>query len=320
MKRYVLGLLLILLVVAGVQAQTTTVVNFDTPSCSGNVVSTYQGIDFSLSPWDCERPTLTGDATETISWYKQIATAKFMFVNPSVLISFRIGSSALNGTFSITTDAGEAFSGNISGGRMGGPFVTNFSKPASVVTVETTVGWTIEFDDITYKTGPVIPASITISPKTVALPVMPSQIFANVISNSTSTVVTWSATCGSITQEGVYTPPATIPPGGTCTITVTLRSDPTKTASAVVTIGSRVLAITTTALPGGSVGLAYSASLTADGGKVPYTWSMVSGVLPAGLVLNTAGVISGTPTEIGTASFIVQVVDSSGVLARKKIN
>ena len=72
------------------------------------------------------------------------------------------------------------------------------------------------------------------------------------------------------------------------------------------------LAITTSTLPGGTVGVAYSQSLVATGGATPYTWSIVAGSLPAGLALNAAtGLISGTPATPGTASFTAQVVDSA---------
>jgi hypothetical protein len=69
--------------------------------------------------------------------------------------------------------------------------------------------------------------------------------------------------------------------------------------------------ITTTALPGGVRGSSYSASLAASGGIAPYTWSIVSGSLPAGLTLNAVtGTIAGTPTNVGNSSFTVRVVDS----------
>jgi hypothetical protein len=70
--------------------------------------------------------------------------------------------------------------------------------------------------------------------------------------------------------------------------------------------------ITTSALPGGSQGAAYSTTLAASGGTPPYAWSVTAGSLPAGLTLaSSSGVISGSPTAGGTSTFTVQVVDAS---------
>jgi hypothetical protein len=72
------------------------------------------------------------------------------------------------------------------------------------------------------------------------------------------------------------------------------------------------LMVTTSSLSNGVLNLAYTATLTATGGTNPYTWSIISGALPPGLNLNTnSGVISGTPGNIGTYNFTVQVADSS---------
>ncbi|MGA8296321.1 MAG: Ig domain-containing protein, partial [Acidimicrobiales bacterium] len=70
------------------------------------------------------------------------------------------------------------------------------------------------------------------------------------------------------------------------------------------------LALTTASLPSGTVGRAYSASLSASGGAGSYTYSIVSGTLRRGLSLNSStGVISGTPKSAGTASITFQVAD-----------
>ena len=74
--------------------------------------------------------------------------------------------------------------------------------------------------------------------------------------------------------------------------------------------GSSVV-VTTTTLPNATTGTAYSQTLTAFGGTAPYSWSVTSGSLPAGLALSTAGVISGTPSSVGTSTFTVQVTDSA---------
>lgn len=70
--------------------------------------------------------------------------------------------------------------------------------------------------------------------------------------------------------------------------------------------------ITTVGLSNGTVGVAYTATLTVTDGTAPFIWSLPSGSLPSGLTLSTAGVISGTPKTAGTSSFTVRVIDSAG--------
>jgi len=69
------------------------------------------------------------------------------------------------------------------------------------------------------------------------------------------------------------------------------------------------LVVTTTSLPAATVGVPYSTTLAASGGKPPYTWSLASGALPPGLAISSAGVISGTPTAAGPSNFMVKVAD-----------
>ncbi len=78
------------------------------------------------------------------------------------------------------------------------------------------------------------------------------------------------------------------------------------------------LTITTASLPSGTAGTAYSATLTATGGKGTLTWSQPfnqGSLLPPGLTLNADGTITGTPTMTPLASgsyfVIVQVTDTS---------
>jgi len=72
------------------------------------------------------------------------------------------------------------------------------------------------------------------------------------------------------------------------------------------------ITITTTTLPAATAGIPYSQSLSASGATTPYSWSLSSGTLPAGLTLNSSGIISGTPTSASiTSTFTVKVSDSS---------
>jgi hypothetical protein len=77
-----------------------------------------------------------------------------------------------------------------------------------------------------------------------------------------------------------------------------------------------VVVVTTSSLPDGVVGQPYSQTLTATGGVPPYTWSLASGNLPPGLTLSPQGMISGTPTTLGSYTFTVQASDSENPPAR----
>jgi hypothetical protein len=93
----------------------------------------------------------------------------------------------------------------------------------------------------------------------------------------------------------------------------------TATKALSITIGAS-LSITTEALPGAAVGVAYNQRVTAAGGMPPLQWS-VSGILPPGLSFNsTTGAITGTPTTIGNYQFSIGVQDANNVTASKQFS
>lgn len=80
------------------------------------------------------------------------------------------------------------------------------------------------------------------------------------------------------------------------------------------------LSITTSSLSSGTKGSAYTQTLVGSGGTQPYTWTISSGTLPAGLALGAStGVISGTPTAGGTSSIVVTLTDNAGRTATKTL-
>jgi hypothetical protein len=84
------------------------------------------------------------------------------------------------------------------------------------------------------------------------------------------------------------------------------------TAVMAVFAPSAAPTVSTTSLPSGVVGDAYSQTLAVTGGTGSITWSIVSGALPAGLSLNAStGAITGTPTTAGASSFTVRATDSA---------
>jgi aldose sugar dehydrogenase len=80
------------------------------------------------------------------------------------------------------------------------------------------------------------------------------------------------------------------------------------------------VSIGNSSLPTGRVGKNYNARLNGRSGKKPFTWSVVSGALPAGLALDgTAGRIIGISLAVGDSNLTVQVTDSLGGVAQKAL-
>lgn len=152
-----------------------------------------------------------------------------------------------------------------------------------------------------------------------------STITATVPKDTGGAGVTWVFTPPpGVPDSGIFTPnsptsatysapTSNVPLKFTVTIAATSIAFPTETNSITITVEPTApLAITTASLPDGTVGIDYSAQLQATGGVPPYTWQLTGGTLPAPLVLNSNGTITGKPTAPGVSNtFTIQVTDSA---------
>ena len=78
-----------------------------------------------------------------------------------------------------------------------------------------------------------------------------------------------------------------------------------------------VITLSPGSLPQASPSQAYNQTIVATGGAPPYTFTKTSGNLPPGLSLSNSGVISGTPTGIGSFTFTIAATDATGCTASK---
>ncbi len=69
--------------------------------------------------------------------------------------------------------------------------------------------------------------------------------------------------------------------------------------------------ISTSTLPNVQINQTYNQTLAVKGGRLPYSYSVTKGVLPAGLGLDAnTGIITGTAATLGTYSFIITATDA----------
>jgi hypothetical protein len=72
-----------------------------------------------------------------------------------------------------------------------------------------------------------------------------------------------------------------------------------------------VVKIVPETVPDGAIAETYNVQLTGLGAIAPNTWVVTGGALPTGVSLNgSTGLLSGTPTAVGTYNFSIQVTDS----------
>ena len=87
-------------------------------------------------------------------------------------------------------------------------------------------------------------------------------------------------------------------------------------------IGSSELAINTRSLSDAVVNVAYTHAVVLSNCSFcgSYTWSITDGLLPTGVSLAADGLITGTPTEVGTFDFTVGVVSGNGQEVTKALS
>ena len=159
-----------------------------------------------------------------------------------------------------------------------------------------------------------MPVSIIVSPTNSTLTTGGAQQYtatgnySNGSPQDITSQVTWSSTNSAVaTVNGTGMVTAVTP--GTTAINASLGG---VSGSTLLRVLTGQLTIATTSLPSGIQNTTYATTLTANGGTMPYTWSIISSSLPGGLSLNTnSGTITGTPTGAGIFNFTVQVSDAS---------
>jgi hypothetical protein len=105
-------------------------------------------------------------------------------------------------------------------------------------------------------------------------------------------------------QVTVFDSSATNPQSATANLVLNVNPPPTITSPST--------------LPTGVVGVQYSTPLRAQGGTIPYVWTLTADSLPPGLTLGPGGSLTGVPTQSGNYGFTVAVTDVYGISAGQR--
>ena len=199
-------------------------------------------------------------------------------------------------------------------------------------TVAGSYSFTIQATDTTPNTGT---RDYTINIGSNILIVSPSTLpngtqntaYSQTVSASGGTApYTFAVTSGSLptglslSSGGVISGTPTGSGSSSFTMQATDSAGNTGSQAYTVNIGTASLTVNPSSLPAGTRNIAYSQTVSANGGTGPYTFTISAGALPAGLSLSSAGVISGTPTGSGSSSFTVRALDTLGNVGTRLYN
>gem|GEM_PF-695905 len=170
---------------------------------------------------------------------------------------------------------------------------------------------------------------ITLTPATLPTPTVGTAYSQTLAGSGGAAAYTFSLASGSLpawatlSPSGILSGTPTTTTAATFTVRATDANGCTGTLSYTVTPVCPTVTITPAALAQGTVGTAYSQTLTATGGTAPYSaWTITAGTLPSGLTLNAStGVVSGTPTASASPATIisVRVSDANGCQGTRSI-
>jgi hypothetical protein len=149
------------------------------------------------------------------------------------------------------------------------------------------------------------------------------DITASVPNDLTNAGVSWSLNpatgAGTLvnptTTSVTYQAPASVTSSTEVAVIASAIVQPTRANKISITIVPGP-SFTTPTFPAGFVGTAYSQTVGVTGGIAPYSWAIVGGALPGGLLPSNTKTptltISGTPNAVGTFTFMIQVTDTTG--------
>jgi DNA-binding beta-propeller fold protein YncE len=302
---------------AGISLNPSTGVLAGTPSATGNfsfTVTATDTISFSGSqaytltvnaPTISLSPTTLPTATVAVAYNTTLSAgggaSPYSYVVTSGALPGGVtmssagalsGTPTAGGTFNFTVTAKDT--DNFTGSQV---YTLTVSAPTLTLSPAsgTTITWTIE-------TGfsQTFTAGGGTSPYTYALTVNAGTLPTGLSMNASTGVLSGTATSSGTINFTIRATDSSSGTGAPFSVSGTYT----------LTIGTSTITVTPTTLSPATVGVAYITALSSSGGVSPYTYTVTSGALPAGIILSNTGVVTGTPTAAGIFSFTVTAKDT----------
>lgn len=294
---------------------------------------TYRAVGFNDGGAGNAAPAKGGSSASAVS---QPATVSIIIAAPTLALT---GGTQPAGQIGVaysqvlTTSGGTApYSYAVTGGSLpAGISLATDGTLSGSPTAGGTFSFTVTATDSSTGTGPFSVSAVhELTVDAPALAVTPSALpdatTAQAYSQSFSTTggvapYSYAVTAGAL-PTGLTLSPAgvlsgTATQGGVFNFTVSASDSSTGTGPytaaqpVTLTVAASTIAVAPASLASGTRGTPYTATVAASGGVAPYSYSIVSGALPAGLTLSSTGEISGTSTVVGSFAFQVQATDSA---------